>query len=237
MGTLISGGGGVLLEHPELRKPALWIAVILVLVSIGTGIAFLWTYSYPIWMISFVLLGNLAGWFYSAPPISLSWRGLGEYCYTFISGFLIPGMGYLVMRGGLDLDGIFFTIPLMLYGLVSIISVAIPDMENDRLSGKRTWVAQRGRIFGFKIIGWLLLVATTYFFTYPLLDTRQIPVDFRMLGLLSLLPLAAGAIGFLERPNNRELATRLATWTVVMLAIFSIIVDIYLFYLSGNWRM
>ena len=237
MGTLISGGGGVLLEHSELRKTVLWIALILILVSIGVGIAFMWTYSYPFWMISFVLLGNLAGWVYSAPPVSLSKRGLGEFCYTFISGFLIPGMGYLVMRGILDLNGIFFTIPLTLYGLASILSVEIPDVEDDRLSNKRTWVARKGRSYGFTIIGWLLFVATIYFFLFPVFDRRQVPVDFRILGLLSLLPLVAGVIGFLKKPTDRKLATRVAIWIVVLLAVFSVIVDIYLFYLAVYWRM
>lgn len=46
-------------------------------------------YSYPSWMIVFILLGNLAGWYYSAPPVRLSQRGFGELCYTahqFITG-------------------------------------------------------------------------------------------------------------------------------------------------------
>lgn len=235
--TLISGGGGVLLEHPELRKPAFWTALILILVSIGMGAAFIWTFSYPIWVMGFVLLGNLAGWFYSAPPISFSQRGFGELCYIFVSGFLIPGMGYLAMRGILDLEGVFFTIPLTLYGLVSILSVEIPDMEDDRLSGKKTWVALKGRNFAFTIIGWLFLTATIYFFTYPIFDNRKVPVDFRILGVLSLLPLGAGLFGLLKRPTKREPATRVATWIVVLLAVFSVLVDIYLFYLAGNWKM
>ncbi len=236
-GTMISGGGGVLLEHPELREPARWIAVILIFLSMGMGIVFIRTYSYPFWMIGFVILGNLAGWFYSAPPIRLSQRGFGELCYTFISGFLIPSMGYLVMRGVLDLEGIFFSIPLMLYGLVSILSVEIPDMEDDRLSNKRTWVVQKGRNFGFTSAGWLLLAATTYFFIFPIFYERQIPINFRVLGLLSLLPLGAGIFGMVKRPVDRVPATRIAIWTVIMLAAFSVFVDIYLLYLAINWRM
>lgn len=234
VGTLISGGGGVLIEHPELRKPALWIAITLTLVSIGVGIAFMWTYSYPFWMIGFVLLGNLAGWSYSAPPISLSQRGWGELCYTFISGLLIPGMGYLVTRGALDLNGVFFAIPLTLYGLVSILSVEIPDMEDDRVSSKKTWVAQKGRKFGFTLIGWLLLAATTYFFIFPIFNKHHIPLDLRVLGFLSFLPLGAGIFGMVKRTNTREPATRIATWIVILLAVFSILVDSYLLWMAGH---
>jgi 1,4-dihydroxy-2-naphthoate polyprenyltransferase len=229
--TLISGGGGVLLEYPELREPAKWIAITFIVLSIGMGIVFMWTYSFPFRMIGFVILGNLAGWFYSAPPIRLSHRGFGELCYAFIAGFLIPSMGYLVMKGTLDLDGIFFVIPLTLYGLASILSVEIPDMEDDRLSNKRTWVARFGRNFGFISVGWLLLVATSYFFIFHRFYVKQIPVDFWVLGLLSLLPLGVGIFGMVKVPIDREPATRIATWIVIMLAIFSIFVDSYLFYL------
>jgi len=230
--TLISGGGGVLLGHPELREPAKWIAVTLIFLSIGMSIIFIWIYSYPFWMIAFVILGNLIGWYYSTPPFRLSHRGLGELCYAFIAGFLVPSMGYLVMTGTLDLNGVFFLIPLTLYGLISILNVEIPDMEDDRLNNKRTWVARMGRNFGFISVGWLLLTATSYFFIFPIFYKKQIPVDFRVLGLLSLLPLGTGITGMVMRPIDRKRATRIATWIVIMLAAFSIFVDSYLFYLA-----
>src|SRR5512143_968793 len=131
-GTLISGGDGVLLEHPELRESVKWIAVGLILFSIAMGFGLIRIYSYPFSTMGYVVLGNLVGWFYSAPPFRFSDRGLGEISYAFIAGFLVPSMGYLVMKGELDWNGIFFLIPLTLYGLVSILSVEIPDVEDDR---------------------------------------------------------------------------------------------------------
>ena len=233
-GTMISGGGDVLLEHPELREPVRWIALALSLLSIAVGISFMLTYSYPVWIMVFILLGNLAGWYYSAPPVRLSRRGLGELCYTFIAGLLIPSMGYLVMRGNMNLDGMVFSIPLILYGLASILSVEIPDMEDDYLGNKRTWVVRKGREFGFTLVGWLLFAATVYFFVFPIFYERKIPVKFRVLGLLSLLPLRVGIFGMLKRPVDRIIATRIATWTILTLAVFSVFVDCYLLYLIAN---
>src|SRR5512141_2324015 len=46
-GTLISGGDGVLLEHPELREPVKWIAVGLILFSNAMGILLVRLYSFP----------------------------------------------------------------------------------------------------------------------------------------------------------------------------------------------
>jgi len=232
--TLISGGGGVLLEHPELREPVKWIAIGLIIFSIAMGIFFMRMYAFPFWILGFVALGNLVGWCYSAPPFRLSHRGLGELCYTFAAGFLVPAMGYLTMRGALDTGGIFFLVPLILYGLVSILSVEIPDMEDDRLSNKRTWVAVRGRGFGFVVIGWLLLAVTGYFFFFPRFYPQQLPLDFRIVGFLSLLPLLPGLLGLIQRPAEKQTAAKIATWIVVMLAVFSILVDGYLLYLASR---
>lgn len=232
--TLISGGGGVLLEHPELREPVKWIAIGLILFSIAVGIFFIRMYAFPWWIMGFVALGNLAGWCYSAPPFRLSQRGLGELCYTFAAGFLVPAMGYLTMRGALDTGGMFFLVPLILYGLVSILSVEIPDMEDDRLGNKRTWVAVKGRGFGFMVIGWLLLAVTGYFFFFPRFYPRQLPLDFRIVGYLSLLPLLPGLLGMIKKPAEKQPAAKIATWIVITLAAFSIFVDGYLLYLASR---
>ena len=232
--TPFSGGSGVLLKHPELRKPAMWIAITLIGCSLGTGLVFLWTYAYPFWVFGFVVIGNLLGWCYSAPPFRLSSRGLGEPAYTFIGGVLIPGMGYLVMKGTLDLAGVFFLIPFLLYGLGSILSVEIPDMEADRLGGKRTWVVRKGRRFGFTGVGACLLAATGYFFIFPWLSPWQIPIDFYILGLLSLLPLGVGMFGLIKQPLDQESGTRIAIQTVISLVIFSILADCYLFFLVSR---
>jgi 1,4-dihydroxy-2-naphthoate octaprenyltransferase len=232
--TPFSGGSGVLLEHPELRKPVLWIAVALIGCSLGIGLFFLLDYHYPFWIFGFVLIGNLLGWYYSAPPFRLSARGLGELVFTFIGGALIPGMGYLVIKGKLDPAGAFILIPLLLYSLASILSVEIPDLEADRQGDKRNWVARQGRAFGFILVGLCLLVATGYFFIFPSLSMRQVPLDLHVLGLLSLLPLSAGMLGLIRKPLQRQPATRIAIWTVLSLVAFSILANGYLIFLVLN---
>jgi 1,4-dihydroxy-2-naphthoate octaprenyltransferase len=229
--TPLSGGSGVLLEHPELKKPVIWIAVALIGSSLVTGLIFLLNYRYPYWMFGFVLIGNLLGWVYSAPPFRLASRGLGEPAFTFIGGFLIPGMGYLVMKGKLDLAGTFILIPLLLYGLASILSVEIPDMDVDLLGDKRTWVVRKGRGFGFSLVGTCLFAATGYFFIFPSLSMEQIPLDLHILGILSLLPLSVGMVGLIRKPLQREPATRIAIWTVLSLTVFSLLANGYLIFL------
>ena len=229
--TFFSGGSGVLVDHPGLRKPAKWTAITLILCSLALGIVFQIVYSFPIWFLGLVVLGNLLGWFYSAPPLRLAYRGLGELSMTFSIGLLIPGFGYLVTSGQMNQEGLLFIIPLMLYGLAFILTVEIPDMESDRLGNKRTWVARKGRGFGFTVIAASFLLATLYFLCFPWLTSRIYPLDFRFLGILSLIPLGAGCIGLLRRPIEKQSATRVVNGIMITIAAFCILVDGYMVYL------
>jgi 1,4-dihydroxy-2-naphthoate octaprenyltransferase len=230
--TFFSGGSGVLVAHPELRKPAQWIAITLIFCSLAFGFVYQIVYSFSLLFSGFVVLGNLLGWFYSAPPLRLAYRGLGELSMIFSIGLLIPGMGYLVTSGQMNPDGLLFIVPLMLYGLAFILTVEIPDMEADRLGNKKTWVARKGRGFGFTVITASLLLATIFFLCYPWLTPRTYPLDFRFLGLLSLMPLGAGYIGILEGRKGKRSATRVVNGIMITLAAFCILADGYMIYLA-----
>ena len=48
----------------------------------------------PIELFIIMFFANLIGWFYSAPPVRLISRGLGELAVAWVTGFVIPGVGY-----------------------------------------------------------------------------------------------------------------------------------------------
>ena len=227
-GTFISGGSGILLQHPELRPTVKWIVTGLIVFSLLIGIIFQQVYAYPFWMIGFVILGNLIGWIYSAPPFRLVERGLGEVCLILVVGFLVPAMGYVPMRGAFDPTGAVFLVPLLCYGLVFTLSVEIPDLEVDSQAAKRTWIVRTSRRAGFTLVGLALLTATGWFFLAPRLTGTPIPMDFRIAGGLSMLPLLPGLWGLLRQPADRPLATQIATTIVLTLALFAILLDVYL---------
>jgi 1,4-dihydroxy-2-naphthoate octaprenyltransferase len=229
--TIFTGGSGVLVDNPGLRKPAKWIAITLILCSLALGIIYTLMYSFPIWFLGFVVLGNILGWFYSAPPIRLAYRGLGELSMAISIGLLIPGFGYLVTSGQINMDGLLFILPLTLYGLAFILNVEIPDMESDRLGNKRTWVARKGRGFGFTVIAVSFLFATLFFLCFPRLTSRSYPLEFHILGILSLLPLTAGCIGLLRRPAEKQHATQVVNGIMIAIAAFCFLVDGYFVYL------
>ncbi len=230
-GSLISGGGGVLQDHPQLREPVRHIAIALVWLSLAAGIALVILYTLPNWILGLILLGNLLGWFYSAPPLRFSARGVGELCYVFAAGLVEPAVGYLAVRRAPDQSGLFMLVPLLSYALVSILNAEIPDLEADRAGRKRNWIVRRGRGFGFTISGLLLAGSSVYFFYLPVLFPG-LPVDGRVLGLLSLVPLAPGLAGLILRPTQRGPATRIAISSIIALVVFGVLTDAYLFTLT-----
>ena len=170
----------------------------------------------------------LLGWFYSAPPPRLAYRGLGEISTAFAGGFLVPAMGYLVMTGYLTREGLLLTIPGVLYGLAFIIAVEIPDEAADRSGHKATWVVRRGQRFGYVAVAAFLLAATGSYFLYARAWRGAPPMDFRVLGLLSLLPLAFGARAVARPPRDWQTATTLVTRIIAAMTTFFILMDAYL---------
>ena len=168
-GTLTpsSGGSGILVENPELKELSKKLAYLFICLSIIIGAAFTVFYSFPITFFLFVLFGNALVWFYSAPPIKLAYRGLGEIG-NLINGFIMPGAGYFVMMGTIDLPFIIFSIPILFLQLMFSIGVEIPDLEGDKMGGKITWIVSKGREFGFKLIGISVILATISFLIIPL---------------------------------------------------------------------
>ncbi len=218
--TPFAGGSGVLVRHPELMALSKGFAILLILLSVSLAIAFTLIFSFPPLFPAFVAVGNLLGWYYTAPPLRLAYRGLSEAVTTTVLGLIVPGTGYYVLKGVIDWAFAVFSPPLILYGLVFIIGVEIPDMEGDRLGKKNTVVARRGRGFGFKAVGALLSFATTYFIAARAANLAPQSIDLGVFAALSLLPLALGAEGLMGRPEEREAATRLATRIIYSLSLF-----------------
>ena len=144
----------------------------------------------------------------------------------------MPMMGYLVIKGNVNAEGFLFTIPLIFYGLAFIVTVEIPDLEIDRMGKKYTWVTHIGRRNGFIIVVCMLLVATGLFYLFQWLYYLSFPVDFRLLGLFSLLPLGASILPILTTPIEPKIATRYVNGILICLALFFILIDGYLISLS-----
>ncbi len=227
--TPISGGSGVLIEHPEWRSLSKKIGIIFIGLSIIIAAVLTVVYSYTIWFFVYVIFSNLLAWFYAAPPVKLSYRGLGEFGNTAI-GLLFPGLGYFALMGTIDISFLIFVIPLVFLQLLFTCSVEIPDMEGDRLAGKMTWIATKGRNFGFKLIAISGLFVTISFLILSFMNLFPPVIDFRILALISLIPLSLGIIEVIKMPLGKESATKYCIYNLAAILLTLVLINCYLIY-------
>jgi 1,4-dihydroxy-2-naphthoate polyprenyltransferase len=231
--TGFSGGSGILLDNSQLREFSKWFSIALISISILLGTVFIIIFQFPWYFLLLVLFGNLLGWYYSAPPLKLAYRGLSEVS-TVLTGFIVPGMGYIILMGKLDFNFLFFAVPLMIYEFFFIINIEIPDMEADRLGGKRNLITKKGRAFGFTITILSAFLGTISILLLQLTSIYPAFLDFRLIALFSLIPLFIGIWSFLEKGEDKEKNSvlNLVKRNISSLFLFIILVNCYFLYLS-----
>lgn len=118
------------------------------------------------------LAGLLVAWAYSAPPLKLMSRGLGE-------GAIIAGWLLVVLGTDFVQRGAFATLPLVAGLPFALLLAAIlyinqfPDMRADAAVGKRTLVVRLGAETASR--GYVLLIAVAYFWLALALLSSAVP--------------------------------------------------------------
>lgn len=218
--TPFSGGSKVLKNHPKLQKTTLNIAIALLLISLVTNIIFTITYNYTLWFTIFVITGGLLGYFYTANPIKLSYRGLGEIATMIGVGLFMTGMGYFIAQGQLDANFFFFAIPVTIYGLFFIITVELPDKECDSLANKKTLVVKYGRTTAKQITFLATITATIYFIIMATLKIAYPTIDWIPFIIFSIIPLLASISSILKNENNQKSLTKQVMLNITSLTLF-----------------
>jgi 1,4-dihydroxy-2-naphthoate octaprenyltransferase len=95
------------------------------------------------------LIGIAGGLFYTAVPVKLSYRGLGEITVFLCFGPLLVAGSYLVQSGRLDSDVFAVSLPAGLLVLAILLVNEVLDVRWDREAGKNTLVVALGRERGY----------------------------------------------------------------------------------------
>ena len=148
------------------------------------------------------LAGLLLAWAYSAPPLKLMSRGLGELTVALVWFLVVVGADYVQRRQ-------FFVIPASAAAGFALMVAAVllvnglPDADADARTGKRTLAVRLGPTATALLFTWLVLGAHAWLaFSVWLL----IPPMPALWGLVSL-PLSLPALGWLWA--HRHQPTRL----------------------------
>jgi 1,4-dihydroxy-2-naphthoate polyprenyltransferase len=142
--TRWSGGSRVLVDGTIAPRVALITALLLAVLAVKV-ILVLALIVRPSPITAAMFLGALGlAWSYSAPPLRLHSRGLGEAT----TALLVPGLatlaGFYVQVGRLELLPFLVAAPLCLLQVAMLVLIELPDAAGDAAVGKRTLVVRLG---------------------------------------------------------------------------------------------
>ncbi|MGM0516382.1 MAG: prenyltransferase [Pseudomonadota bacterium] len=148
------------------------------------------------------LLGVALGWAYSAPPLALAGRGVGEITVGTGFGLLIPLGADLVQRGTLAADAVWAGAGFAAMATAILLINEFPDREADRQAGKRNLIVRLGPRRG----RWLYAVALLLAALLPLALVlgNRVPAT-TLLCLAALIPALPALVGvwrYAERPER-----------------------------------
>lgn len=183
--TMWSGGSRVLVRSAVPQRLALFTALLLAVIAAAATLV-LSLVVRPGWS-TFLLLAvaQLAAWSYSAPPLRLHSRGLGELTTAFVVTLLTPLTGYVLQTGQFGLLPLLAVIPLCGFQFAMLLSIEFPDAEGDRAVNKNTLVIQLGMHGAARLY---VVVICASFAILPLVILLGLPLE-AGLSLLLFTPL------------------------------------------------
>jgi 1,4-dihydroxy-2-naphthoate octaprenyltransferase len=137
------------------------------------------------------IAGLLIGWAYSAPPLKLNSRGLGEICVA--AGFLLIVAGAdFVQRGAMSATPWLIGLPYALLVTNILYVNQFPDRNADLQAGKRHWVVRLEPSIAAR--GYWLILALAVLVQVWLVASGRLPA-LTLISMLALIPaLKAGQV-------------------------------------------
>lgn len=196
----LSGGSRVLPMGLVPRREVLWAAYALVPPVAAIGFVLYFAYNTGPLTIPLGLLALLIGYFYTAKPVQLCYRGLGELAIWFTCGWLATAMGYYLQTGRLDNVAILASFPGAFSVFLVILINEVPDMVSDAEAGKRNLAVRLGRQRTAVLYTALLIVCWAFMIAIAFLG---VPTITAILTLI-LLPFIVWNIVSLRRKASLE---------------------------------
>jgi len=149
------------------------------------------------WMVLWLsLAGAMICYFYSAPPLKLGYRGLGEITVALTMGPMISLGTYYVLTQDINLEPIIVSIPIgVLIGTVLYVH-SIMDFDADKAAGKKTLAGLLGQGRSIRmlplpfVISYGVLVAGVILKILPLImliALLTIPMAYKLIQLMNRL--------------------------------------------------
>jgi len=131
---------------------------------------------------------------YSAPPLALMSRGMGEVAVGAVWALIVAGSDFVIRRN-FDADILWIAIPFGCQAMLILLANQLPDFVADQAVGKRNWLVRWGRQRAatfYKLIGgasYLLIIGGVLFGPLPFLTLvclLALPLNMRAAGGIAL---------------------------------------------------
>lgn len=179
-----TGGSRVIQEGAV--HPLLVLAAALLCLGAGSAIGLYLVWTRGLFILLLGLVGVGTGFFYTAPPLKLAYRGMGEMCIALDFGIL-PALGaYYVQTQQVSWAPVAAGLPSTLLITAILFINQFQDMRADASVDKRHWVVRLGRARARFVFYALMLGAPVSLIAAVLLGWLP---PLALLGLAGCLPL------------------------------------------------
>ena len=148
--TPFSGGRRYIQEGILSARTTLMLSIFCFAAGAVLGLAILFI-TQSVFILWLGLVGLLGGFYYTAPPLKLGYRSLGEIAIAFLFGILPVSGAYYLQTGQFDFA---ILLPAAIVAILIFLIIFInefPDKDADAAAGKRTLVV----IFGIPKAIWI----------------------------------------------------------------------------------
>ncbi|MDZ4770445.1 MAG: prenyltransferase [Chloroflexota bacterium] len=214
--TQWSGGSRVLTSGALPPTTARTLALVCAALALGANAVLSLIIAAPgLGGFALLITAQALAWFYSAPPLRLHSRGIGELTTAVTVTALTPITGYFLQTGRIDGLVVLAVIPLCCLQIAMLLSIEFPDEAGDRAVGKRTLVVRLGAARAIWLYALLLIAA---FAVLPALVAAGLP-SAAAWAVALLIPLALMLLWRVRRGDWRDPArwNGLAFYTIVLL--------------------
>jgi 1,4-dihydroxy-2-naphthoate octaprenyltransferase len=191
--TPYSGGSRVIQDGELKAATVLGMSILFLTLALASAICLIHAGRFLV--IPLGLLGILAGWSYSAPPLQLMSRGWGEAIIFFAFGPLVTAGGYYVNTGSLSIESFAIGFP---HGFLITDVIWInqfPDYQADRTAGKKNLVVRLGPA----VSRYLYCLIMTLSFISVILLVGLYKIHYLIMLAFISFPLALHAMGIVWR--------------------------------------
>ena len=154
--TQFSGGSPFLPKNILEPKNVLYAG--LLCFGVDLAIALYLTIKVGYIVLVLAAIGGFIGYFYTAPPFKLGYRGVGEAATGLALGPLAVIGVYYVMTGSIALEPIIASIPIGILVAAILYVNEVPDYEADKSAGKRHLIVMLGKEKAVKFLPLIFLL-------------------------------------------------------------------------------